>query len=412
MKLDARYGLHQALNMAPLGIFMVVSTSYCLKVGMNYYEVGLFFAVFYITMVVLELPSGGLADKYGHLKVFYLSKLLDCLNFFLLIVWDSVEGLLIASAIGGLGRALGSGSLEAWYVIRLRRAGRDKQIHQKLSSAAAVSLLGMSAGALLGGWLPGSWGQALFPENSYTICLWLIVALNLFNLISFPWFYREGETRDKGKEINHSSLIIVARLARSCCGHRVLQLTLLAQLILGFMLSAKSVYWQPYLKSLLDPTAGHAPLGILACLTFLAGALASSQAKVLTKKLGNNEGLTLFILLSAAAACLYMMSAVKVSTFFFVFMLALSMCLYASKPTIASLLHHEVEDDLRASAVSLLSLSLNTGGIIVGFGLSWIVEQYGIGEAWRWGAILAVLFTPLLLLVNSRRGKAISAGGM
>ena len=68
----------------------------------------------------------------------------------------SFEGFLLAMILNGIGRALSSGALDAWFVDSLQTAEPDIDIQPPLAQAGTVTLLALGLGTLIGGFLAGT----------------------------------------------------------------------------------------------------------------------------------------------------------------------------------------------------------------------------------------------------------------
>ena len=106
--------------------------------GLSLAQIGLCVTVFSIVTVTLELPTGGLADALGHRPVLVLAGLMTTAGLLLLTVADSTALFALAWALKGVGRALDSGPLEAWYVDAVRAADAEADVTPGLSRAGAA----------------------------------------------------------------------------------------------------------------------------------------------------------------------------------------------------------------------------------------------------------------------------------
>lgn len=95
------------------GLIAPVMTLMFLQHGASLNTLSLFVALFSLTVLLAEIPSGIFADTYGRKKCFLLSLIfLICKDSFLLISNDPIL-LSVSCIFFGLGNAFSSGSLEA-----------------------------------------------------------------------------------------------------------------------------------------------------------------------------------------------------------------------------------------------------------------------------------------------------------
>ena len=101
-------------------------------------------------MLVLELPSGGLADALGRKPVLVLAGALGIASTGVLLVRPNVALLALAFAVQGVSRALDSGPLQSWFVDEALDADPHADLERDLCRADVVICAAIGAGALLG----------------------------------------------------------------------------------------------------------------------------------------------------------------------------------------------------------------------------------------------------------------------
>jgi MFS family permease len=113
-----RAALAAGRHHAPVTVLLALSR------GLTLAEVGAVFVVHSVTVVLLELPTGGLADALGRRPVLAASGLLHLASCAAYATADGVPGFVLATFLLGAGRALDSGPLQAWYVDAVHQADR------------------------------------------------------------------------------------------------------------------------------------------------------------------------------------------------------------------------------------------------------------------------------------------------
>src|SRR6185436_19548987 len=134
--LTRRFGFLRALRWLPLGLvlpFLVITPE---ARGLSLGAIGAVFAVHSAVNIALEVPSGALADLAGRRRV--------------LVV---VAALAASVGLLATGRALISGSLEAWYVDSLRVLDPAAPLSHGLSRGAAAEGVALAVGSLIAGGL-------------------------------------------------------------------------------------------------------------------------------------------------------------------------------------------------------------------------------------------------------------------
>jgi MFS transporter, DHA1 family, tetracycline resistance protein len=165
-----RFLVLTALRWGPVGLFIPVFVLLPLDRGLTLSEVGLTVAVQGLVVLMLELPTGGLADAWGRRPVLVLAGIVAVASTALFLSASSVAGFALAYLLQGVYRALDSGPLEAWYVDAVHvandgdrdRHGTEREIERGLSRAGAVLGVAIAAGALAGGGLVALGGVGPF----------------------------------------------------------------------------------------------------------------------------------------------------------------------------------------------------------------------------------------------------------
>ncbi|MEL6114898.1 MFS transporter [Photobacterium sp. SP02] len=414
MNLDTRYAFHLALDISAAGVFMAVSGLYCLAEGMTLQQLGWFFAAFFIVMVVLEVPSGFLADRFGHLAVYRLAKGFDMLNFVLLVLAPSITTVIIASAIGGIGRALGSGCLEAWYVNQRYKEGRHANIKAALSRANLWLLSGLGIGAAIGGLLPAqvpyTFSQAYLNGNPYKVALILSMAIHFAALgISFLTFH-EGENVQSRKDHKHESLLSMgSNLLSHFMANPVLIMLLAWQMLMGYALANHSVYWQPVFAMLEGGNSMLEWVGFIVASNYLLAALLGRLLGASANSFSAVAILPAYTV--CAATALIGMSLVSNPWGFLLANWVFISAVFLSRPVVAAELHRHVGSSYRSASVSLLSLSLNLGGVMTGGLLSWLTQIFSVPVAWQVSALVMTLSACGLSVWQAMAGRGRQAPG-
>src|SRR6185436_7501740 len=151
--LTRRFVLLRALRWLPVGLvlpFMVITPE---SRGLSIGEIGAVFAVHSVVAIALEVPSGALADTVGRRRVMLAGAALTVVSLLLFAFAQSLVAFMAAVGLLAAGRALISGSLEAWYVDSLRLLDPSAPLTRGLSRGTAAEGIAMALGALVAGGL-------------------------------------------------------------------------------------------------------------------------------------------------------------------------------------------------------------------------------------------------------------------
>jgi MFS family permease len=137
----------------PVGLMVPVLVLLPLERGLSLSQIGLAASVQGLVVLVLELPTGALADSLGRRRVLLFAGVVGIVSLVQLLLAHSFAAYAAAFALQGVYRALDSGPLEAWYVDASLAADPDTAIERGLSGAGVVLGAAIAAGALASGGL-------------------------------------------------------------------------------------------------------------------------------------------------------------------------------------------------------------------------------------------------------------------
>lgn len=140
-----------AMRWLPAGFLGPIIMLIPISRGLSLAELGLAFSLTGLTVFILELPTGGLADSLGRRPVLILSSILSLTSVAVLVIADTVALFAVCAILQGISRALDSGPLEAWYVDAVHETDPGYAIERGLGSGMAVMSVAMAVGALTSG---------------------------------------------------------------------------------------------------------------------------------------------------------------------------------------------------------------------------------------------------------------------
>ncbi|NEB13905.1 MFS transporter, partial [Streptomyces coelicoflavus] len=119
--------------------------------GLSVWQTASLFALWSLTGVLLEVPSGAWADAVSRRLLLILGPLLTAAGFALWVLVPSYGAFALGFVLWGAGGALGSGALEALVYDELDRAGAAHRYARVMGRARAIGIAAtMSAMGLAG----------------------------------------------------------------------------------------------------------------------------------------------------------------------------------------------------------------------------------------------------------------------
>lgn len=154
------------------GLLAPVLSLVLLSHGATLENLSLCIGIFAVMVVVLELPSGIMADLIGRKRIFLLSACFMMANYVLLMFSSHFLMLAAACAMQGIGRAFSSGSIEALEIETYLREQEGRNLEKINSTMAVIDSVGLALGSITGGvlgFLDGSYSLLLHKAGAHPV---------------------------------------------------------------------------------------------------------------------------------------------------------------------------------------------------------------------------------------------------
>jgi MFS family permease len=408
-RLTRNFILLRALRWLPVGLVLPFLVLTPVDRGLGLGAVGAVLAVHSAVLIVLEVPSGALADTFGRRRVLLVGALLTAASLGTFAVAQSVPAFMASFAALGTGRALISGALEAWYVDSLRALDPAAPLTHGLSRGTAAEAIALGLGALGGGAivslahpsevadgaLAGYGLAALVGAGAALVYLGAVAAL-----VHEP--PREAHLQDAGHTAASRMRAVFATARSEIAASVTVRVIFTTAVAFGVVLSAVELLWQPHLAEQLGGDAHHGfEFGALAAGSMLAVAIGAWSSPRLRGGLGLRLGyLTALGLVAVFTAILGVPDG---SVAFVALYLATYLSYGLVEPMHVELLNEAVGSEARATLISGESLAAQGGSLVANLSVGALAAAEGTATAWAVaGALLAV--TGVLVARPLRRG--------
>ncbi|MEO1732101.1 MAG: MFS transporter [Pseudomonadota bacterium] len=402
------FQIHQFLDRFAMGLTVAVVALALSDRGMDLFQISVLFGIYALTTLAMELPFGGLADSIGRKPVFLTAVVASLVSLALFLSTTHFHVLAVSFAFIGFGRALRSGTLDAWFVETFKAEAPNTDVQPALAKAQGANAMGLGLGAVVGGLLPDVWGSAAkqlgfsMYDVSYAASLGMMVGVFVFTtmaIVEKPHPKRPGALRhgfaNVPSAIKDAGLLAVT--------HPALSLLLAA---LAFFLMATNpveVFWPTHVKPMLPERYASSVIGALTAAYFFSIAFGAFLSPYVNWVFKRRHGWTL----AATFACLAgVQIALALQTnilgFAAVFLLY-SVCLGVSETPASSILHRCVEDRQRSTMLSLRSLIQQLGAAVGLIFAGAIAEMYSTPLAWCFGAVFLFGAAILSLVLMQQR---------
>ena len=401
------FQIHQFLDRFAMGLTVAVVALALTDRGMDLLQISLLFGVYALTTMAMELPFGGLADSIGRKPVFLTAVVASLISLVLFLSTRDFHVLALSFAFIGFGRALRSGTLDAWFVETFKAAAPNVDVQPALAKAQWANAVGLAMGAILGGLLPDILGEVAkslgfsIYDVSYVASFGVMLGVLVFTMLAIVEKPRPRDVTalmrgfaNVPKVIKDASLLAVR--------HPTLSMLLAA---LAFFLMATNpveVIWPTHAKPMLDEGYANTVIGTVTATYFFSIAFGASLSPYISRIFRRRHAMTL----AASFACLagiQIALALQGSIIGFVTVFILySVILGVSETPASSILHRCVEDRQRSTMLSLRSLIQQLGAALGLVLAGTVAEISSTPIAWSVGAVFLVIAVMLILVLVRR----------
>ncbi|NNG01470.1 MAG: MFS transporter [Desulfobacteraceae bacterium] len=300
-------------------------------------------AVYYISVVILEIPSGYLSDRYGRTKVLFSAAIFFVMAHLCFFMADGIAVLAIAQVCLAAGFAFISGSDTALHYDALKCAGQEVEYEKREANAAANSFAALAISAAVGGVVGSFWMKGVFLLSAGASVFTAVMA----GRMSDPVQCRSIKAPDIFQQIRNIRL----RLKN----HRLLYLFGFS-LLFTVLNHLPYEFYQPYLSvsaGTIFPSAVPALAGIHLCATMAVGAFFSRHSPRMRKRFGRKGVFLISLWLQAG---LLVSMAVWVHPIVAVLLMSRSVSRALCMPVLLSGIAPLIERSERATFLSIQSL--------------------------------------------------------
>ena len=401
------FQVHQFLDRFAMGLTVAVVALALNDRGMDLFQISVLFGVYSLTTMAMELPFGGLADTIGRKPVFLSAVVASLISLALFLSSHDFSVLALSFAFIGFGRALRSGTLDAWFVENFRAMAPNVDVQPALAKAQFANAMGLASGAILGGLLPDAFGSVALRlgfsiyDVSYAASFVLMLAVFAYTVFAIS---------EKRRPLNPKALVqgfagvphVIRDAGLLALKHPTLSILLVALALFLMATNPVEVIWPTHAKPMLDEGYANSVVGALTATYFFSIAFGASLSSHISRIFRRRHAVTLSVIFAGLAAVQIALALQENVIGFAAVFILYSVVLGASETPASSILHSCVDDRQRSTMLSLRSLVQQLGAafglVLVGA----VAEAYTTPTAWIVGATFLVIAL-LLMGVLARR---------
>ncbi len=406
------YLINQTGHWFIAGLLFPVLILIVLDKGLGLFEAGTILAIYSGTALLLELPTGGLADSIGRKRVYILSVLVHSAALLTFLVSFDLLTVALAASLLGVGRALSSGSIDAWFVDEFKSKVPKGNLQQALAKVNVFIPVGLGVGCLIGGLLPMTLGHYLNAELGLTIFgANLLIALfaDLIQIVLTERLivetanvqHKGGWRAGFGKVPSTISTAITYGVR-----NRTVLVLLLVMMAFGFGISGLELLWQPRVGQIMGGNAQTWVMGVLAAAYFLITGVGSALSTPVCRRARDDYGVVMTVLLVVLGISIFLLSLQDQLSLFAVFYLLAYLILGMTNSPYGAMYNDEVPAEQRSTMLSFQSLVLQSGVLCGSLVLGYVAGTSGIPSAWMIGSIVVALSSVGFLYLRSVKHRS------
>ena len=365
--------INQTFHWFIVGIMVPVIALFQLEKGLNLFQIGISMAIYSGTVVILELPTGGLSDTIGRKKIYLISLMINFGAAFVLLIAQDFQGIILGFLLFGMARAFSSGSMDAWFVDEFHLIDPKGNLQEALAKVGIFIPIGLAAGSLLGGFLPMSLGKATNQIPKLGTYSSNLIAILFFVIIQYLL----------------TSKLIIEEIPPKRKSD---------------FISGLETFWQPQVKNILGSDSQTWIFGALTAGYFFSGSLGNVFITPLCRLFKNNYSLILFFLRLFMGVLFFVLALQINIAGFTVFYLTLFLFNGMNNAPHATIFNGQIPSEKRSTLLSFESLFLQIGGLLGTLIMGYISHNISITIAWFTGSAVLVLscFTYLFLFLSKQ----------
>jgi len=356
-------------------LIYAVEKLFLLDRGLNLAQIGILLFMWSIMSLLLEVPTGIIADHWSRRKMLILSGIFFSLCYTIWIFSHSFLLFLLGYFFRTLGATFASGTLQAYVYDFLKLEHKESMFEKIWGRGNALRTLGIGTAVAFGGFL---------AQSSYTLPV-LVSAISILSLSIIAYFWPEI------KPITHTGEEDYWKFLKSSVktvskNPRLMHIVLYSAIVLSVFANLEE-FNDVYLRFL------GFPLGLIGII-FTIATIGQSIASMIAYKLKNHAWQTLNIISLLGFIILILASFIR-SPFMAVGILLLGILLELSNVLNQGVIQNEVPENQRATIASLSSFVGNILPFQMMFGL--VANRFSLQLGYL---ILAFCIVPYFIYIS------------
>lgn len=362
------------------GIIGAVYTLYLLSLGLSIFEANMISAMFNVSSIVFEVPSGAMCDSVGKRKTALFAGVSLFLAMFCFLSSIHIIVVLLGQLLWGLSYALESGTIEAWLIND--DALKGNELDRIFAVSRKIQGITMIIGSFIGTWI---------AEYSLKY-IWFIPCLSsICFIIMVLKFIDDKKTVQSGSSVlslYKTSFQYIKMGPNLIIKSRRLTYLYIFVTLMGFVSSPLMIFWSVYLNQI-DSSFSYMYLSMVWFLIQLS-IIAGNQILEIAGMYAERKKILTITFLIFGISILLM--NIKKGLLAAVFLICIQEIVWSMISSIQrGLLNDYIDDQTRATMISFSSLFHAAGKITASLLFGFLADKFSILFAWTLSGLLSLL---------------------
>lgn len=357
--------------------------------GLSIAQILVLDACFEIMMLLAEVPTGVVADRWGRRRSMLLGQVGVVFAVIMFAFAPDFWWVFACYGVWAVSGALTSGSDVAFLHDSLEAQGRSGEFHHVVARGSACQIAGMGASSMLGAPI------AALTSLEATVAMSIAMAALAVPVV---WRFKDPGTYRPSAEVRYFSLLGTA--ARRVAGNARLRTLILMQALFSGLAWSSLLLTQVFLDENGLPLAWFGV--VLASLHLVAFVAAFFSSRV-SGALGRQR--VIFIAAPSVAIALVALGAMPLWGGIAVFA-AMRVALNLLQPVLVDSINRESADEVRATIASMGTMGISLVGAAAKPAMGWSADANGLGSAYLIAGVSLVVLGSLALVAWARVSRA------
>ena len=342
---------------------MPIVVPFYMENGLGMKDIMLLQGIYSITIVVLEIPSGYLADVFGRRKTLIFGSILGFSGFLCYSFSYGFWGFLVAEIILGLGQSLISGADSAILYDTLLDKKNEKEYIKYDGRITSIGNLSEAVAGIFGGFLAGI--SLRLPYITQTVVAFLAIPTAILLV--------EPARHIAMKKIYFKDILKIVRY--TLYEHKGLQKNILFSALIGSATLTMAWFVQPVFLKNNIPIEGF---GLLWTLLNLTVGLIAAFAYKIERRLKQRNSI---IIIAVFIPLIYIAISYAGLVVSFILLFLFYAIRGFATPVLKDYINRLADSSTRATTLSIRNFIIRLNFALIGPFLGWYTDHYSLSEA-------------------------------